>query len=136
MWCVSCVCLFVFLTIRRPPRSTRTHTRFPFTTLFRSSRDDDPRLFPSGTHGGRASRAARARNLADQIRPVRRGRRPAAAAVENPPLRSPCAPSAWRTVRSEEHTSEIQSLMSISYAVFCLKKKKNKLHITHTIFLL
>src|SRR3546814_4308941 len=93
------------------------------------SRDGDPRLFPSGTHGGRASRAARARNLADQIRPVRRGRRPAAAAVESPPLRSPSAPRAWRTVRrprSAEHTSELQSLMRSTYAVFCLKKTKKE----------
>src|SRR3546814_3727572 len=79
--------------IRRPPRSTRTDTLFPYTTLFRS---------------------ARARYCRYDIRRAREGksgRRPTA---------SP------RCRRSEEHTSELQSLMRISYAVFCLKKKKNK----------
>src|SRR3546814_5001222 len=84
--------------IRRPPRSTRTDTLFPYTTLFRS-----PAAFSSafcsrtstGMEERPASRAARVRRC----------------------------PS-W-TARSEEHTSELQSLMRISYAVFCLKKKKN-----------
>src|SRR6056297_2913444 len=77
--------------IRRPPRSTRTDTLFPYTTLFRSP----PRCRPSA---GRTS--------TDDP-----GRFPEAA----PPRR-----------RSEEHTSELQSLRRISYAVFCLKKKKKK----------
>src|SRR3546814_4285162 len=77
--------------IRRPPRSTRTDTLFPYTTLFRSS----------------------------------------AKAVPHRPRRSSRQPSAHRMggdelPRSEEHTSELQSLMRISYAVFCLKKKKHK----------
>src|SRR3546814_16749231 len=76
--------LFFFLMIRRPPRSTRTDTLFPYTTLFRSS----------GLHRCRIHQGHRAD-------PVRRH-------------------------RSEEHTSELQSLMRISYAVFCLKKKTNK----------
>src|SRR3546814_8460647 len=74
--------------IRRPPRSTRTDTLFPYTTLFRSAR------------------------------------------IAIMPHSSPCAPalgdSAIAGIRSEEHTSELQSLMRISYAVFCLKKKKRK----------
>src|SRR3546814_7403582 len=103
--------------IRRPPRSTRTDTLFPYTTLFRSGRglgrrwciaslavrqrcnrwdraDDRPRVVERSAKGGQS--------LAGKSR----------------------APS--RSARSEEHTSELQSLMRISYAVFCLKKKKNK----------
>src|SRR3546814_4148570 len=72
--------------IRRPPRSTRTDTLFPYTTLFRS-RQEGPR---QGASGFRAVRRKAERQMA----------------------------------RSEEHTSELQSLMRISYAVFCLKKKK------------
>src|SRR3546814_17317754 len=112
---MSCVIIvelimFFFLMIRLPPRSTRTDTLFPYTTLFRS-------------HG----------------RPMNR-RAPMATAM---PAR---AFYGWRVVggafvlavfglgmgfygpptRSEEHTSELQSLMRISYAVFCLKKKKQK----------
>src|SRR3546814_3646374 len=82
--------------IRRPPRSTRTDTLFPYTTLFRSS---------AGT--GRARRGDRHRKA-----PAR------APACRRRDLRAPG--------RSEEHTSELQSLMRISYAVFCLKKKKKK----------
>src|SRR3546814_7113427 len=82
--------------IRRPPRSTRTDTLFPYTTLFRSGRE----------RVRRRVRGAPARGLRD---PPRRGRRP--------PL---------RRARSEEHTSELQSLMRISYAVFCLKKKTTR----------
>src|SRR3546814_9521066 len=80
-------CLFFFLMIRRPPRSTRTDTLFPYTTLFRS---DSTR-----SSGGRDPTAERRR-----------------------------APRRCCRPRSEEHTSELQSLMRISYAVFCLKKKK------------
>src|SRR3546814_4215046 len=84
--------------IRRPPRSTRTDTLFPFTTLFRSrSRNPAP-----------GSKVAPDRRKT--IFCVACGRQ--IAAVDN-----------WLTDRSEEHTSELQSLMRISYAVFCLKKK-------------
>src|SRR3546814_6581435 len=83
--------------IRRPPRSTRTDTLFPYTTLFRSStarpRGSARRCPPSCFHRGRPRRE----------RHRHRG-----------------------GGRSEEHTSELQSLMRISYAVFCLKKKKIK----------
>src|SRR3546814_6979504 len=91
--------------IRRPPRSTRTDTLFPYTTLFRS----------------REGRAAR-RLCADRNRaPCERGR-----CDKHPPAAADSAPrlSHARHPRSEEHTSELQSLMRISYAVFCLKKKK------------
>src|SRR3546814_5713387 len=81
-----------FLMIRRPPRSTRTDTLFPYTTLFRS-----PRASPAT--------------------PLRRYSAPA------PPGRSRHEETAADRRRSEEHTSELQSLMRISYAVFCLKKQ-------------
>src|SRR3546814_7308582 len=108
--------------IRRPPRSTRTDTLFPYTTLFRSGA------------GLTACAQLRARGVVDAsslhqdfVKPVVFPRRRVA--------------SLWRRggvsarQRSEEHTSELQSLMRISYAVFCLKKK-NKTHkqqkTTHT----
>src|SRR3546814_10561085 len=87
--------------IRRPPRSTRTDTLFPYTTLFRSEGH-------SG-HAGRRSARTSAR------RRPRRARSHHIAARRRRVSRA----------RSEEHTSELQSLMRISYAVFCLKKKKN-----------
>src|SRR3546814_9266789 len=88
VYILLCVVLFFFLMIRRPPRSTRTDTLFPYTTLFRS-------------------------------RPERRTRRARGAGSAS------CAARNSETgSRSEEHTSELQSLMRISYAVFCLKNKK------------
>src|SRR3546814_8174948 len=94
--------LFFFLMIRRPPRSTRTDTLFPYTTLFRS-RD-----------GGEIDRRAHRQDIGR-----RRGRR-------WPARRGRC--NQYRGRRSEEHTSELQSLMRISYAVFCLKKKTITYH--------
>src|SRR3546814_1657519 len=83
--------------IRRPPRSTRTDTLFPYTTLFRSIHTRNRLLTSSGEVRCRGRMATRDK--------------------------------AGTTIgvagRSEEHTSELQSLMRISYAVFCLKKKKN-----------
>src|SRR3546814_12740027 len=89
---VLCI-VFFFLMIRRPPRSTRTDTLFPYTTLFRSLRGGE---FCLGLRGALAE------------------------------LGEPPADRHARIVgeRSEEHTSELQSLMRISYAVFCLKKTK------------
>src|SRR3546814_10255270 len=114
----SCCCLF-FLMIRRPPRSTRTDTLFPYTTLFRS------RHAPGRARRGRRRAGAERRRQDD---PSRRHLR-----LHPPPPRRG-APQR----RSEEHTSELQSLMRISYAVFCLKKKKKQIgrdpkdeHITH-----
>src|SRR3546814_3597099 len=102
--------------IRRPPRSTRTDTLFPYTTLFRSC--DGCCVHAAGA-GIRA--AYRARPQRGDWLPYRREQR-------SP---DPC-PLPWQDRartrslwRSEEHTSELQSLMRISYAVFCLKKKKN-----------
>src|SRR3546814_15488441 len=90
---------FFFLMIRRPPRSTRTDTLFPYTTLFRSRR---------------RARSAGSINCAAVGVTVLAG--------------------ASASKRSEEHTSELQSLMRISYAVFCLKKKTNtNAQIDHTV---
>src|SRR3546814_20267943 len=89
-------CPFFFLMIRRPPRSTRTDTLFPYPTLFRS---------PFGTVA-------------------------LSFLLQATPAMSRCAQGVLLTkrcrnwARSEEHTSELQSLMRITYAVFCLKKKK------------
>src|SRR3546814_6583226 len=100
--------------IRRPPRSTRTDTLCPYTTLFRSARRDRD-----------ARRRACARTDAGRRITCRRdqGRRGGAADRG-------AGADRGRSTRSEEHTSELQSLMRISYAVFCLKKKKEQN--THT----
>src|SRR3546814_2087216 len=107
--------------IRRPPRSTRTDTLFPYTTLFRSVRQVHPPL----------EQAPRPRR---RQQPQRRRRRPGGGDrtdVEDQELargRDRLARGRIREAepRSEEHTSELQSLMRISYAVFCLKKKKSQ----------
>src|SRR3546814_7304144 len=93
---------------RLPPRSTRTDTLFPYTTLFRSDRDDPlPCLAPYMVEAiGVPSGATSLHRF--RWKATGEGKVP----VEVP--------------RSEEHTSELQSLMRISYAVFCLKKKKNR----------
>src|SRR3546814_5534271 len=104
--------------IRRPPRSTRTDTLFPYTTLFRS--------ILAGRRPGAVDALAAAHGVADKCL-VRVAGRPMIAHV----LESAAVSGAGKIFvsthhRSEEHTSELQSLMRISYAVFCLKKKKNK----------
>src|SRR3546814_5939893 len=91
--------------IRRPPIATRTDTLFPYTTLFRSSA-------PGGRWKIRSSAAC--------CKPPDWGRRPMA---PPPSRRHGYNRKAQYGLRSEEHTSELQSLMRISYAVFCLKKK-------------
>src|SRR3546814_8114662 len=109
--------MFFFLMIRRPPRSTRTDTLFPYTTLFRS---------PSGVV--EAEDGARARN---NLLPVVVSRRPV---VGGRTVGVRPEGSDDDRERSEEHTSELQSLMRISYAVFCMKTKKptTKHTTTHT----
>src|SRR3546814_5196769 len=106
-----------FLMIRLPPRSTRTYTLFPYSTLFRSHAGSQEPLVRAGAIGtgrrGRGDRQSRrAGGAAD-----RSGQAPWHRHRDN----------RWRHRRSEEHTSELQSLMRTSYAVFCLKKKK-KIH--------
>src|SRR3546814_11822558 len=97
----------LFLMIRRPPRSTRTDTLFPYTTLFRSlgqgraDREDARRdRCDADQHSDAGAFAHHDRGHAREVAQERR--------------------------RSEEHTSELQSLMRISYAVFCLKKKRQE----------
>src|SRR3546814_9990500 len=105
--------------IRRPPRSTRTDTLFPYTTLFRSVRVPEHLRFGSGRDSDQSPDAAQGswrsgvHELAGQ---VQRGHRPDQGGA------CQAAARAGR-YRSEENTSELQSLMRISYAVFCLKKK-------------
>src|SRR3546814_7448360 len=101
VWC------FFFLMIRRTPRSTRTDTLFPYTTLFRSI-----------SHHQRQS--YRRRDLC---------RRVAGLQIQGPWRQGDVDLHRQQPVRegrSEEHTSELQSLMRISYAIFCLKNKMNK----------
>src|SRR3546814_1786342 len=105
--------------LRRPPRSTRTDTLFPYTTLFRSLgrqfaarilREQDQRECDEDADRGRDEGAEKCAVHADAFCRMRN--------------RSPFyARKAKIALRSEEHTSELQSLMRISYAVFCLKKK-------------
>src|SRR3546814_9937991 len=98
------ICSFFFLMIRRPPRSTRTDTLFPYTTLFRSAagrRTQD-------RHGAWTPR----RESSTFVIALHRQKR-----------------GYIGRQRSEEHTSELQSLMRISYAVFCLKKKNIQIDI-------
>src|SRR3546814_2780072 len=107
-----CVLLFVCLMRRRPPRSTRTDTLFPYTTLFRSPDRTGPRRDRGGNRGEDDGEI--------------RGR--AGDGLSHPVtldlFRGPTCLRRRRLWRSEEHTSELQSLMRSSYAVFCLKKKK------------
>src|SRR3546814_1591300 len=126
--------------IRRAPRSTRTDTLFPYTTLFRSGKAETMRglaglgdltLTCTATQsrnyslgvalgGGRSVEAALA-----AARGVVEGRFSAAATLA---MARPLAVEMPICERSEEHTSELQSLMRISYAVFCLKKKNTTQH--------
>src|SRR3546814_3222508 len=112
--------------IRRPPRSTRTDTLFPYTTLFRSS----------VAGGGDTVAALNHAGVADDFTFVSTAGGAFLEWMEGKPLPG---------VRSEEHTSELQSLMRISYAVFCLKKKNvpllymyhvytHQLTVTHCIY--
>src|SRR3546814_4553064 len=117
----------MLLMIRRPPRSTRTDTLFPYTTLFRSNFAHEVGAVPTAD--------ARAREVFEHLRQIhssvfclfdgdQQG---------NDYTTGVCASNPPPRLRSEEHTSELQSLMRISYAVFCLKKKTvHKQHHTNT----
>src|SRR3546814_18724320 len=115
---------FFFLMIRRPPISTRTDTLFPYTTLFRSP--------TRSAHTSRRSISGLALPSFTALQPVHRSRMTPKAFANsrrgNGNIRCvsprPCSGSTRMvSARSEEHTSELQSLMRISYAVFCLKHK-------------
>src|SRR3546814_5333873 len=136
---------FFLLMLRRPPRYTRTDTRLPYTSLFRSTRGRDPRSFIAACLARECWRAAgdgavtckTQRTAFDEPRTYSRRRSgtmpcrsPAGAAtVRNSTRQVSGGGSSARdgmivsATRSEEHTSELQSLMRISYAVFCLKNK-------------
>src|SRR3546814_5773809 len=110
--------------ILRPPRSTRTDTLFPYTTLFRSTAalvSDFRPLFADLSVRSPSSSPTGSRAIAPARRTVRHGMKP---------------PRSWDFMgyhgRSEEHTSELQSLMRTSYAVFCLKKKKQSINYPST----
>src|SRR3546814_9008765 len=108
--------------IRRPPRSTRTDTLFPYTTLFRSGR-----AIPSRRHAdaeGGEHRIAVDRGLECRRKRIARG----IASFGQIDRQRGAAVHRGGEARSEEHTSELQSLMRISYAVFCLKKKNKRKH--------
>src|SRR3546814_2371301 len=109
--------------IRRPPRSTRTDTLFPYTPLFRSA-IELPMKNPYGNGTAIFTRDGdTARDFCDRINIGMVG--------VNVPIPVPLAYYTFGG-RSEEHTSELQSLMRISYAVFCLKKKtNNQQHTAH-----
>src|SRR3546814_10169695 len=115
---------FFGLMIRRPPVSTRTDTLFPYTTCLRS----DLRARVAGSAGGRAvpDGAAGAHGAGARAGGSR------GADFDHPPLGRRADPRA-AGCRSEEHTSELQSLMRISYDVFCLKKKKQKITQQQTV---
>src|SRR3546814_10199735 len=114
--------IFCLLMIRRPPISTRTDTLFPSTTLFRSS--ERRRI---GYRGADVGVGAGLRHQQRDAVAIGIGGKPRADIVGRLFGRR------WRPRRSEEHTSELQSLMRISYAVFCLKKKKHKHILSHNI---
>src|SRR3546814_13983007 len=134
---------FLFLMQRRPRRSTRTDTLLPYTTLFRSQRAADRLACRPVRHGAlvpdlyrrlrpvflSVRRVAHARR-ADPVPGVAgAGGRAADAAVADSAASHLSKGKGWR---SEEHTSELQSLMRLTYAVFCLKQKKSiQLRSTH-----
>src|SRR3546814_10114312 len=120
--CIYCSHVFFFM-LRLPPRSTRTDTLFPYTTLFRSEQFDH-RL---------GDLAADRHQLVGESRPVEHAahvgvRREILDAEDRPDRR---AEQQVFGKRSEEHTSELQSLMRLSYAVFCLKTKNTTIHHEH-----
>src|SRR3546814_13184093 len=110
-----------FIMIQRPPRSTRNDTLFPYTTLFRSiTRFDDVLLSRSEAILDHVETFPLDAIPAPTLRLFRLQLSLAHAAMSVELLKQPRAHNS----RSEEHTSELQSLMRISYAVFCLKKHK------------
>src|SRR3546814_5820721 len=113
--------------IRRPPRSTRTDTLFPYTTLFRSAHLSDM---------AREKILGMQREFRASCGALLKALRPEVSDKDIEFIFFSMQQLALYGIRSEEHTSELQSLMRISYAVFCLKKKKNyyttQPHETHT----
>src|SRR3546814_2279504 len=108
--------------IRRPPRSTRTDTLFPYTTLFRSQR------YVIAAHAIETPKLLLNSKTPDWPKGVANSSGQVGCSLSDHPIYL-----AWGLMpeRSEEHTSELQSLMRISYAVFCLKKKNQHKQMTH-----
>src|SRR3546814_9937095 len=136
-----CYFLFFILMIRLPPRSTRTDTLIPYTTLFRS-RTTSPTRPPPPQHRPppRPLHPPRPRRLRPPPRPpsrallrLRSSRRSSPAPSSRSARRASPSSSATGppSRRSEEHTSALQSLMRLSYAAFCLKKKHTQKHNTY-----
>src|SRR3546814_1883052 len=120
--------MFFCLMIRRPPRSTRTDTLFPSTTLFRSQNQTSATRDNWGTRSGHAverigygESGPRGRTIDGEL---------VAKSVADTQSKFSVGDRVFHIkFRSEEHTSELQSLMRSSYAVFCLKKKNTNTHI-------
>src|SRR3546814_3293390 len=124
--------LFFFLMIRRPPCSTRTDTLFPYTTRFRSLPGDSTAHSGACSHSdGQAPRHFRLPCLPTGFLPRIDSIPATQTLVCSDPILAAAIVAAGHTPdphRSEEHTSELQSLMRISYAVFCLKKQQTQPH--------
>src|SRR3546814_15472178 len=119
--------IFFFLMRRRPPRSTRTDTLFPYTTLFRSREYLKKKLISATV--GRVIIERPAKNARITVYSARPGVVIGKRGEDIESLKADLQRLMGVPVRSEEHTSELQSLMRISYAVFCLKKKKKEIKI-------
>src|SRR3546814_8011946 len=119
--------------IRLPPRSTRTDTLFPLTTLFRSRHHKgrgvaEVQADPARVNRGEAIEGAEQQPGDSRARDAERRGLEQAAQRQRSRILERRRGGACQANRSEEHTSELQSLMSISYAVFCLKKKRQQKH--------
>src|SRR3546814_3972592 len=118
--------------IRRPPRSNRTDTLVPYTTLFRSIFTDNCRI-PKEVWGDLQAMIAAMRSMSTRLTELcdRLGKQAVAQGIDDVlELADRNTRDCIGQLRSEEHTSELQSLMRISYAVFCLKNKNQKQTIT------
>src|SRR3546814_4787522 len=111
--------ILFFLMIRRPPRATRTDTLFPYTTLFRSAWPSPRTIVAAALGSVTLTMTVRVDTIGYQDVPSQMKR------TYMPVRTTTDARAAVEKIRSEEHTSELQSLMRISYAVFCLK---NNIH--------
>src|SRR3546814_3158941 len=116
--------------IRRPPRSTRTDTLFPYTTLFRARRAARRPDLEARLTSRRAAESTLEQELAARAKAEEQLRDAATAAGCTAPTPDELVSRLRGWLRSEEHTSELQSLMRISYAVFCLQKKNKRTHLT------
>src|SRR3546814_10845387 len=110
---------------RRPPQSTRTDTPFPYTTLFRSQSPD----ISHKTEAGGVKLGVQAGEVEAAFEEIVTNAKAydPAARIEGVLIQKMMPKEHELVIRSEEHTSELQSLMRKSYAVFCLKKKNNKI---------